>query len=409
LVDAYGEKSPGIYDTLLKSARTVAAEQDKILAGLGANRSDAVTEMLPFETGEDLATTRSGVCTSLDKTRSRLITAVYTYTNEKAGAEHDVKAAGEAIEAAKAKVVTAQQDVTNWNATLAVLETSVAELPSISQSASDSQQDGLDTLQKQLQAAGDKEVQYIDANGTPQTRKIRDILKDQINVTGDGKPLLNLPDAPGATVAILTLGVDLARVQKQAAEAKLSQLSRRLQLYERVQAEIELASALLSDIGKPCPQSVTPFIVDSDVSFNVKAVLLADEARAAEQASTEAAKPVGEEKEKPREQRLIPQIQKVNSRTLELVNDLIKLRKLAIAQAITTRTSMDLDVTEARLGHEESILDSQVNDVAWRTVIRSGVVVLDQYEQGGFTAQDAANIISIAQTIAVGVIAGRVQ
>ena len=70
---------------------------------------------------------------------------------------------------------------------------------------------------------------------------------------------------------------------------------------------------------------------------------------------------------------------------------------------------MDLDISKARLAHEESILDSQVNDVAWRSVIRSGVIVLDQYEQGGFTAQDAANIISIAQAIAVGVIAGRVQ
>jgi hypothetical protein len=290
------------------------------------------------------------------------------------------------------------------------LETGVAQLPSASQTKPHTKKSGLGSLEKTVQAAGDKQVQYVDANGKAQTRKISDILKDQIDVTGSGgQPVLNLPDTPGATLTILTLGLQLANVQKQAAEAKLSQLARRLQLYERVEAENELAYALLSDTGDSCQTQLQALIVPADRSFIIQVSLLADEGHAAELAAAEAAKSTASDGEQQRQDRLIPKLQLSNSRVLALVSDLVKLRKLAIAQAVAMRTSVDLTVNEPRLAHEESILDSQVNDVAWRAVIRSGVVVLDQYEQGGFTSQDAADIVSIAQAIAVGVIAGRVK
>ncbi len=409
LVDEYGEKAPGIYDTLLKSSRTVASEQDKVLAGLTANRSEAVTDELPFKTGKSLATVSHNVCSSLDRTRSNLTAAVNSYLSEKASAEQNANTAQEAIKAAQQKVTAAQEDVTNWNATIAVLETGVAQLPSPGQTKPDTKRSGLRNLEKAVQAAGDKQVQYVDANGKTETRQINEILKDQIDVTGSDKPLLNIPNAPGATLNILTLGVQLANLQKQAAEAKLSQLARRLQLYERVEAENELAYALLSDTGDPCQGQLPSLIVPADRSFIIQITLLADEGHAAEQAAAEAAKSTAADNEQQREERLIPKLQHSNGRVLALTSDLVKLRKLAIAQAVATRTSVDLTVNGPRLAHEESILDSQVNDVAWRTVIRSGVVVLDQYEQGGFTSQDAADIIAIAQAIAVGVIAGRIN
>jgi hypothetical protein len=339
-----------------------------------------------------------------------LTAAVNSYLSEKAGAEQSAKTAQDAIKAAQQQLSTAQQDVANWNASIAVLEAGIAQLPAAGQ-ASDNKESGLGNLENAVQAAGDKQVQYVDANGKIQTQKIGDILKAQINVNSNGKPILDIPNAPGATLTILTLGVQLANMQKQAAEAKLSQLARRLQLYERVEAETELAYALLSDAGDSCQSQLQlpDLIVPPDRSFIIEASLLADEGRAEEQAAAEAAKSIAAESEQRREERLLPKLQLSNRRVLALASDLIKLRKLAIAQAVATRTSVDLSVNEPRLAHEESILDSQVNDAAWRTVIRSGVVVLDQYEQGGFASQDAADIIAIAQAIAVGVIAGRVN
>jgi hypothetical protein len=42
-------------------------------------------------------------------------------------------------------------------------------------------------------------------------------------------------------------------------------------------------------------------------------------------------------------------------------------------------------------------------------VLRAGVVTLNEYEQGGFKPEDAANIIRIAQTVALGIIAASVE
>ncbi len=404
LVDQY-EKSPGVYDTLLKSSRTVAAEQDKLLAGLAANRTEAYTTMLPLQTGKELAQTRGQVINRLNDTRTTLQDDVNAYLRDKAGAEGNAKTAAEAIADAEAKVNDAQAEVTNWNKTIAVIETGVAALPSIDQSKSDSKKAGVDKLHDQISAVAGTSVSYVDANGVTQQSTIGEVLKSQINLTGDGKPLLNIPDAPGATVAILTLGVDLARVQKQAAEGKLAQLSQRLRLYERVQAEGDLAEALLEDIDNLDVEeklSKNALIVGEGTAFDVEVVRLAEKGRASEQAGLEAAKSGSEDKQR---QAMVSMFIATDGMTSRL----IELRELAIAQAIATRTSMDLAVGNARLAHEESILDSQVNDVAWRAVIRSGVVVLNQYEQGGFTSQDAADIIAIAQSIAVGIIAGRVH
>lgn len=406
-VDQHGDKSPGIYDTLLKNSRAVAAEQDKVLAGLAGNRNDAVLQMLPFQTGAGLAATSKKVCDSLEETHKQLIDAIAAYSGEKAGAEHEAATAAAAIKAAQAKVAVAKQNVTNWNATIAVLEAAAAELPAAGASIANSKGAGLDELQKQLQAAGDKEVEYADSEGVTHKQKIADILRNQIDAKADGNPVLKIPDAPGATLAILNLGVDLATIEKERAEAKLAELSRRLQLYERVEAERRLASALLANSGCNCQQSPATLIIPADRSFVVQASLLAAEGSAAQHAVAEAAKSISGETEQQREQRVVPQIQDANKQTVALASDLIKLRQLAVAESIATRVSLDLKMSSARLAHEESIEDSKVNDAAWRAVIRSGAVVLNQYEQGGFTAQDAADIVSIAQAIAVGVIAGR--
>ena len=407
LVDDYGSKSPAMYDTLLKSSRTIASEQDKLIAGLGGNRGEAMNQLLPFKNGAQLGAELSIVCKALGDTQDQLKRDVDSYLKEKAGVNAESKSATAAISAAQAKLAEAQKNVTAWNATVAVLEKGVAESPSIEKKSSkDNKQAGLDSLKENITAVADTDVTYVDATtGKGETRRIRDVLSDQINVKADGTPLISIPDAPGATLAILTLGVDLARIQRQAAQLRMTQLSTRLQLYERVEAETLLAKALLSTIGElnspgvdACTSHPTTLIVLPTTSVTSKAQQLQIQVRAQEQSALKNAK-----------NSVVEPMTKLNYDSLSLAGRLADLRYLAIAESIATRTSMDLAISEARLSHEESILVSQVNDIAWRTVIRSGVVVLNQYEQGGFTAQDAADIVSIAQAVAVGVIAGRIR
>jgi hypothetical protein len=403
LVDQYGEKSPGIYDTLLKTSQTIASQQDEVIARLAASRNDAISAQLPFQNGEKLAEFSHATCVSLCKTRSNLTAAINDYLTEKAAAAQDSKTAEKAIKTPQQALDAAKDDVSNWNTTIGVLEEGIVQLPPAGKSGVNGSQSGLASLERAAQAAGDKEVSYVDAAGNTQKKKISAILKDQISVS-DTKVRFKI-----ATLTILNLGVRLANLQKQAAEARLLQLGRRLQLYERVEAETELATALLAEAGDTCQAQRSRLIVPPDKPFIVQVSLLADEGRAAQQAAIEAGKSVAGESEQQHQQRIVPKIVDANRQMLALTGDLIKVRKLAIADAIARRTSIDLEISQARLAHEESILNSQANDVAWRDVIRSGVVVLDQYEQGGFTSQDAADIVAIAQAIAVGAIAGRVH
>jgi hypothetical protein len=404
-VDQHADKPSGIYDTLLKTSRSIAAEQDKVLALMVAARTEAAANMLPFQSGTALLATSNAVCSDLEVVQRNLTNAITRYLTTKAAAEDAAKSAQEALNATQDKVGQARRDITRWNAVLAILEKSVAELPAVAQpqAHADTQEAGLATFQKRIQSATDTEVRYVDGDGKTQKRRIQDILKDQVT-TNDGKIRLSIPDAPGATLKILMLGVDLARVEKQRAETHLLQLSSRLQLYERVNAGIRLARALHTDAGGDCAAKDKPsanFIIDSDKSMAVEAALLARQGHAA------AANSAGGTHQNDAEQ--IKWINTANRRLLELAGKLIRLRQLAVAQSISSRAKMDLYVNESRLAHEEAILDSQVNDVAWRTVMRSGVVVLDQYEQGGFSAQDAGRILNVAQTVALGVIAGRIQ
>jgi hypothetical protein len=88
---------------------------------------------------------------------------------------------------------------------------------------------------------------------------------------------------------------------------------------------------------------------------------------------------------------------------------LVAARRLVIADAMLTRTEHLLNLAATRLDHEDSIVASRAHDEAWRAVMRSGLAGLVAFHNGGFTSEDAANIIRIAQAIALAFIAGGVQ
>jgi hypothetical protein len=90
-----------------------------------------------------------------------------------------------------------------------------------------------------------------------------------------------------------------------------------------------------------------------------------------------------------------------------LAGTVLVLRKAALADSIIARNQSLFKVTVARLEHQDSIMDSAIGDAAWQVVIKSGLDGLVAYHQSGFTKEDAANIIRIAQSIALGVIAGK--
>jgi hypothetical protein len=395
-LDAYDQNAPSIYETMLKSSRAIAAEQDKVLAELTNNRAAARDQQLPVKTYAALNGDVQNVRERLKKVENSVWDNAKGYLKEQQIVADDVMTAAQAIHKANKAVADAKADVTNWNASIALLQAGVSQLPAIAAAKTDdSKQKGLDSLNSRLRDIGVKEVEFVDADGATQKRKIKDILQDQIGaITSDG---IRIPDAPGATLTILTLGVNLAKIQKQRADARLVQISRRLALYERLLSEIVLADALLKDV-----MFVTGGTEMGKAVMEQEVVRLAYKARS-ERRAVDNALQAGDDA------RVITALQNSDRAMLALSSQLLMLRKLAVADSISVRCELGLARDSTRLDHEESLLNAQVNDQEWRTVLRSGVAVLNQYEQGGFTREDAANIIRIAQTLALGVIAGKVD
>ena len=391
-LDAYNQSSPTAYEALVKSTRALAAEQDKVLVELSDNRAAAFEAQLPFQTYDALNKERATIVARLTRVEDKLVKGINRYLIDQKAAAGDAATAAKAIRDANGAVERAKEEVTSWNASIAVLQAGIANLPAIAGgTADDTSAKGLGDLTERLRAVGDKEVEFVDANGVTQKGKIRDVLPAQLRGVATGKAAI--PDAPGATLTILTLGVDLARTQKERADARLVQLVRRYALYERVLSETVLARALVEEVAFVGRSASVPVQQD--------AVKLAFEARLAE-SDRDALRSDSDD-------RIQAQFAESNKNMLALANVLLNVRKLAVADSMSIRAELGLDRNTARLAHEESLLDAQVNDREWKAVLRAGVAVLNQYEQGGFTREDAANIIRIAQTIALGVIAGKVD
>jgi len=406
VIDAYGESAPSIYGTMLQSSQSIAIEQDKLLAELGNRREAALAQALPFRLMSTLVDNTNAAKIDLAKVETLLRTEVEKYLADRKIANEQFASAGAAIKKANEAVKIAKDNLTNWNASIAILEAGVAEVPSLlvradksTAEGKDGTEEGLKTFAQQVAGVGQKEVEFVDANGTTVKQKIQDILKDRVHAAVKGGSV-KFPDAPGATLTILTLGLDLARLEKAKAEARLLQLSRRLELFERTQAELVLAQTLLDEVNFAPGDDERATAFQRVVGRNVIS------ARGSQQA---AARAVNGETDEQRQARVAAALNDADTDMLAVANHLLNLRKLTVADSVIVRAGLSLERNIKRLDHDESILDARANDQVWRTVIRAGVVTLDQYEQGGLKPEDAANIIRIAQTVALGAIAVRVD
>jgi hypothetical protein len=380
---AYRENAPSMYQAMLVNLQKFKAEEDRLIVDLAVNREKALVTLLPTKNQKELETIKSEVKGRIDELESAITVQANRFLKEKGLIQKELSQVNSTIQKAKEAVAAAKADVTNWNQTVALLKKGIAELPSIVEQKT--KEESVSDIGKILKDTGEKEVEFRDADQKIQKKKIREIIKDQIQAKGNDKSILSLPDAPGITLVILRFGLELAEIEQKSAVTRLTQLSGRAELYEDSLAEELLAKQLLSE---------TTFGVAENIVVYHDLQRLAAAARAIRQGKSsgdmEASRDFFE-------------------KTNAIVKYLQDLRKLVLADSITARTKAMLKLTEARLDHEESIMLSRLNDEAWQALLKTGADGLLAYHHGGFTREDAANIIRIAQTIALGFIAGGVN
>jgi hypothetical protein len=400
---AFADHSGSMYQTMLTNLERFRTEQDRVIGDLAATRERALVNALasftfkcparaagereeaPCESLEKRATDIEEKAKKLD---AELTLRVKAYFKEKAEDLTALNEARGAIAAAKKAVARAKDDADRWSQTVALLKKGISEVPlSSGTQASDDSDQKSKVLAGRLKELGEKEVQFTDVNGKLVTKKIKDVLSDQFETDGEKSLAKVIPHAPGIELTILRLGLDLAEINKKAAEARLAQLVPRMELYEDFYSAIRLVRKLAEDLKFG--------VVAKEDQIPIQRYLLREAATARAQYAVLS-------KEAPEKQDARALYTTVGT----IAGRLVSIRRLTVADALLVRSETMLDVAEARLAHEESILASRFNDEMWQAVLRSGIDGLVAYHQGGFTREDAANIIRIAQAVALAFIAG---
>lgn len=368
----YAKNSPNMYMAMLSNLEKFKVEEEYLLTELATNYYSSLITQLPTMTWTKFSE-RIEEC---QKMIGEFQEKVLREAKKRKWVEEEAKDAKQAVEAAKKRVEEAKKTVTAWNAYVAFIQQGFRNIPKdYSQLNKDTD---IQTLMQVVDDAKKKEITYMDANGGEKKTTIREVLKDRMPSKEDWQKFKVLPDAPGITLLIMNMGLELAQIRQKKAESELARFNSRAALFEDAYILQELSMQLLKEAKKTAgrrEKGGTPFATIADVR-----------------------------------QRALKSISagRFNDFTNDnntIANVLLALRKETLAESIMARNQSLFDVTLARLDHQDSIYESIAGDAAWQAVIRSGIEGMAAYHQSGFSAEDAANIIRIAQTIALAFIA----
>lgn len=388
----YDDQASGIYDAMVRNLEAFRREQDRVLEEFVRNSERATLAVTIDQlTADSLKKTRlTDLQAAIKKVDVALSAKVDAYYTQRTAAATERATAQAAIENAQKAIERAEAQAEQWEKAVALLKKAIAAVPVVSGSAGGQRPSGEVVVEKVKAVAAEK-VAYRDAKGNVKSDTIGNILRGGVTAaTADTDSLKVLGDVPGIEVTILAIGLDLAEINKKASEARLHQLTRRMSLYQDTFSALRLAEALTKDLNYDDKWAV-PL---RRYAFENALILRARMTSAAE------------EKNAAKKQQLFDEY---HQQTKTLAATLGAVRRVVVSEVIVKRADEMLRLGDARLTHEDSIIESRVADEGWRVVVRNGLAGLVAFHDGGFTAEDAANVIRIAQAIALVFIAGGVQ
>jgi hypothetical protein len=394
----YGKNAPKMYSSMLANVDRFKGEEVYLLAELAANASDSLVTKAPSMTWEELSKEITNKVKELDELKVSLGATAATTTAERASILAKAKSLEERVAAARAALKAAKEDVTSWNASIALIRDAIEQLPASSSSLNGSA--ALQDVQAAIEAAASRKIEFVDADGNTVTESVSDIVQKRIpglleslqEPGVDGSLLGKLPDAPGLQLVLATLGLELAQVEQRRAEVRLERIAQTVEVLDDAQVQIAVAGKLL----RPAQQWVAEIAGTAPRSNAFESISRARlQARAVFPSSTT----------EPKEAQCQPVLSAINSASLTLVN----LRDVVVGESILARVSNATPVALARIEHTRSIVESSINDRQYQALISSGLAGLVAYHEGGLTSEDVANVIRFVQAVAVGVLAGRVD
>lgn len=394
----YSKNAPKMYSSMLANVDRFKTEETYLLAELVNNASDSLVTTAPSMTWRELSERIGKKVSELDGLETSLGETATIAIGERANVLANAKSLAERLTAARAALKTAKEDLTRWNASIALIRDAIGQLPASASSLSGSA--ALSDVQAAIKAAASRQIEFVDADGTTIKESVSDIVQKRVPALleslkepgADGAVVGRLPNAPGLQLVLATLGLELAQVEQRRAEVRLERIAQTIELLDDAQVQLAVADELLrpaqtwaADLARTSPHS------NAFVSIS----------RARLQALAKAPPSTSE----PRSAEFQPVLDAINAASLTLVN----LRDAVVGESILARVSSATPVALARIEHMRSIVESSINDRQYQALIGSGLAGLVAYHEGGLTSEDIANVIRFVQAVAVGVLAGRVD
>lgn len=391
-LNTYAENAPAMYKAMINNLDKFQAEENRVINDLIINQEAALINQLPNLSIDEFKEKKGKLVDDTGELEKKLLEGINKYLINREIIKKELEDANAAIKKTQAVVNSAKTNVTNWNASIAVLKQGIAGLLSANDAENpQNQSKNTPSVDDVLKNIGEKEIEFFDSDGKLTKKKITKILEDQLPTSKKDLEDLDIPDAPGSTLIILKMGLELAEIEKAAAESKLAQLSSRVELFEDMYGGVQLSKQFLDDIREFDKNIETVESKLMELTFDART----QHSRLKEFKTSDSRtwkNAVGE----------------LMTKRNNIEKILINSRNLFIADLILTRARNLYELTMAGIDHKESILSSQIEDRRYLAMLKSISDSLVVFHRGGFSRQDATDIINIAQAIAIAVLAGRI-
>ena len=363
---AYREDQVGLYDSMAANLASFQAEEDKLVGRLTADFVTALVTKAPSFSWNELIKVLDDVDIHSANTRSKVLTNMKGDLEARQIIVSGDQVTKKSIHAYEAEIARKKQDAQNWEEAAQRYRAAMANLPSTIEGLTAKAKD----ISKLLSEVGaldqgikkDLETRGIDPNKIIEAIKgTNSSLREQLSE--------DIKEAPGLTVLILELGLELAELDRRRAELALASLRARADVFEDTLVHLDIADELSK-------------IARNHISTDDRNRAIIDEIQ------------------------LQRDSDKSTSTKLQAVSNFLLATRLAVsADWLVEYQGALLDLRLSRIAHSESISTSQVNDEAWQATIGSGVDALAAYHQGGLKREDLANFFRLAQSIALFIIA----
>lgn len=373
---AYREDQPSLYTAMRSNVASFAKEEEAVLARFAGNVEAALLTKAPTMTFEQYETRLKLKKNALTDLKTEGSQALREDQEKRYQTLSNIKDLEGAIRKIDKEIDAAEKNEDKWNKTIMDLQDGMAKLPTVLQKLAD-RNTGIDAIKGAITGTDE------DTAG----------LRKRVIEAAEGK----LADAPGIAVRILQLGLELGELKREEAELELAALNERRAVYQDFATSISVATALhtkadkymaVQTLAKNKKSSPAASVIEENDDYRFERAFNAN-------------------KRQGRDPRDVEFNEGANATDLQNTLHLhIMVPRLAIgAESLITRQDGLIRLRLARLRHLDSIAESAIGDRANQALIASGIDALVAYHNGGITDEDIANLIRVAQSVALFIIA----